>query len=101
MAIAYLKMWGSELGVIIHFSFVLLNTIGIIGTSLVICVITTLNCNYFCFFFSYHRTVMFELLTGAWPYAGYPAEVLIYKVGNGFRQTLDKIEGHKQLKVYK
>ena len=44
---------------------------------------------------------MYELLAGTWPYAGYPAEVLIYKVGNEFRQNLDKIEGPKQLKVFK
>lgn len=43
---------------------------------------------------------MYEMLTGRWPYAGYAAETIIYMVGTGFRQTLDKIDCPKQLKVY-
>ena len=44
-------------------------------------------------------TVMYEMLTGRWPYAGYAAETLIHMVGTGFRQSLDKIDCPKQLKV--
>lgn len=49
--------------------------------------------------FPLSSTVMYEMLTGRWPYAGYAAETIIYMVGTGFRQTLDKIECPKQLKV--
>jgi len=44
---------------------------------------------------------MYEMLTGRWPYAGYAAETLIFMVANGFRQSLDKIDCPKQLKVCK
>ena len=52
-----------------------------------------------CPFVPFFSTVMYEMLTGKWPYAGYAAETLIYMVGNGSRQSLDKIDCSKQLKV--
>lgn len=52
------------------------------------------------FFVPSSSTVMYEMLTGRWPYAGYAAETLIYMVSTGFRQSLDKIDCPKQLKVF-
>lgn len=45
------------------------------------------------------RTVWYELLTGCWPFKEYPAESIIWQVGNRKKQSLGHLQGSKELKV--
>ncbi len=46
----------------------------------------------------FHRTILFELLSGAWPFATIPSHGVIYQVCTGKRTSLSNIKCVPSLK---
>nr|CAB3260089.1 kinase suppressor of Ras 2 [Phallusia mammillata] len=43
-------------------------------------------------------TVWYELMSGSWPFNGFPAESIIWQVGSGKKQNLSQMPGGKDIK---
>jgi len=43
-------------------------------------------------------TVWYELLMGEWPFKGQPAEVIIWQIGKGMKQSLKNLQASKEIK---
>ena len=54
----------------------------------------------FCFFFFLFSTIWHELIFGFLPFEGKPAEVVIWQVGKGIKQSLINLQASKEIKVF-
>ena len=41
----------------------------------------------------------YELLSGSWPFKGFPAESIIWQAGSGKKQNFSQLQGGKDVKV--
>ena len=55
--------------------------------------------NIYIYILIFHRTVLFEMMTGHWPYSQLPVESIIWMVGTGKKPPIDEIRVPIELKV--